>query len=229
MVSTTSGTTTFSLDVDDIIEQALEPIGGDYTNANDQAKARRQLNLILIELQNKNVPLDKIEISSISLVDGQKEYTMDGSISDVLEGSLKVVSDESESLLDRWSRQEYHQISKKNQDGRPTLFVIDRSRDGVKVTLWPTPDQTGKWSFEALAIKRIEDVTASYQKIDLPYRYFPLLVSWLSYRLSMTKPKVPEEVRNRLRLELDAIMMDTFEEDRERVDFTIIPGGISGR
>lgn len=228
MTSTTSGLTAFTLDVDDIIEQALEPVGGDYTNANDQSKARRALNLILIELQNKNIPLNKIGVESVALIDGTQEYTLSSSINDILEGTLKNVSDTAESTLDRWGLKEFHQVSDKTQEGRPTLFVTDREASAVKVKLWPVPDTTSKWTAEFLVNKRIEDVTASYQKIDLSYRYMPLLVSWLSYKLSLNTSGIDPVTKQNLQLEYKEIMMDTFNEDRERTDFFLTPGGISG-
>lgn len=229
MTATTSGLTEFSLDVDEIIEHALEPVGGDYTNANDQSKARRTLNLILIELQNKNIPLNKIDTQTLSLAAGPAVYTLDASVSDVLEATLKTTSSGVETTLDRWGRKEYHQIPDKDTEGRPTLFTTDRSTSGVKIEVWPVAEAASTYTLEALVVKKIEDINAAYQKIDLPYRYFPLLVSWLSYKLSISKQGIGEDVIQRLKLELDTIMMDTFDEDRERVDFLIVPGGISGR
>lgn len=229
MVSTTSGLSVFNLDVDDIIEQALEPLGGDYTDAVEQQKARRALNLILIELQNKNVPLHKIATTSVPLIIATQEYTLSGSVSDVLEATLKTTSTSVETTLERYGSREWHQIPDKTTTNQPTLFSVDRNSDAVTVKLWPIPDTSSKWTLELLTINKIEDINAAYQKVDLPYRYLPLLVAWLSYKLSMTRQGVGEDVKNRLKFELDLIMQDTFEEDRERTDFYIVPGGISGR
>ena len=229
MVSTTSGTTGFSQDVDDIIEEAMEAIGGDYTSGTEQAKARRTLNLLLIEMQNKKVPLSKISSVSIPLLASTSSYSIDNSVSDVFEVMLKNVSNNTEYSINREGRREFHQLPNKTQEGRPTTYTIDRQRDNVVINVWPVPKKSGEYTLELLSIKRIEDIDASYQKIDLPYRYYPLLVAWLSYKLSLKRQGIDENTRTRLKNELMEIMNDTFEEDRERTDMYVVIGGISGR
>jgi sec-independent protein translocase protein TatC len=80
-----------------------------------------------------------------------------------------------------------------------------------------------------LVSKRVEDITAAYQKVDLPYRYYPLLIKWLSYELSLTRQGIGEEIKTRLKMDLAELLNDTFEEDRERTDMILVPGGVSGR
>lgn len=227
--STTSGLTQYSLDVDDIIEQAAEYVKGDWTTGVEQAKARRALNLILIELQNKRVPLNKIDSISVNLVEDQKTYTLDESVSDVLEATLKTTSTGFEKPLDRWGIREYHDVPNKDQSQEPNLIAVNRNTEAVTVTFWPVPPESSKWTAELLVIKRVEDINASFQKVDLPYRYYPLLVTWLSYKLSLTREGVDENTKNRLKAELVEILNDTFEEGSERVDMFIRPGGLSAR
>ena len=57
MAAVTSNQTLFSLDVDDIIEHALLPLGGEHQSGIQAEQNRRTLNLLLIKLQNKNIPL----------------------------------------------------------------------------------------------------------------------------------------------------------------------------
>jgi len=229
MVSTTSGATNFSLDVDDIIEQALEPLAGETTSAVEMNKARRTLNLVLIQLQNKNIPLSKIQEVDVSLVLGTREYTLDASIVDILELNIEdpSVTEPLQIPAERWGLRDYHQIPNKETSARPTLWSADREKDAVKLKIWPTPDKA--YTAKLLASKRVEDVTASYQKIDLSYRYLPLLVKWLSYELSLTRKGIPLEKIAILKSELDTVLPDAFDEDRERVDFIVRLGGISGK
>lgn len=227
MVSTTSGLTQFTLDVDDIIEQAYEPLGGEYLSGPDISKARRLLNLILIQLQNKNIPLNKIATEDVAIVAGTFTYTLDASIVDVLELNVETDADGLEIPLERWGLREYHQVPNKTVTNRPTLWTTDRQEDAVIVKFWPIPDIA--YTAKMLVSKRIEDITASYQQVDLSYRYYPLLVKWLSYELSLTKTGFPLEKIALLKLERDEVTPDTFDEDRERADFHIVLGGISGR
>lgn len=229
MASTTSGTTSFSLDVDEIIEEALDPLGGEHTSGISAAKARRKLNLLLITLQAKNVPLNKIEYVSIPLIADTASYTFNADVVDVLELTLKTTLTGVETALERIGIREYHNIFNKTQEGRPTLYSLDRQDNTVKLKLWMVPTTNDTYTAECAVVKRIEDITASYQRLDLPHRYLPLVVAWLAYELAISRPNTdPQKVAD-LRSKRDDIMVDVFDEDRERVDFIITPGGINGR
>lgn len=225
MVATTSGTTTFSLDVDEIIEQALEPLGGEHQSGIDAEKARRTLNLVLIMLQNKEIPLSKLEFTTQTITSGTAAYVLNTNIVDVLDCS--VVSDSTDLSLERLSIRAYQDFPKKATSGRPTLFMTQRNKDAVTMTMWPVPDAT--YTTKLLVSKKIEDITASYQKIDINTRYLPLLIAWLSYELSKSKSGIEEVVKARLEKDYKELLPDTFEEDRERTDDRLVPGGICGR
>ena len=53
----TSGTTTFDLNIDDIIEEAYERCGVRTNSGKDLRSARRSLNLLLSEWGNRGVHL----------------------------------------------------------------------------------------------------------------------------------------------------------------------------
>lgn len=227
MTSTTSGTTTFNLDVDQIIEDALDTLGGEYQSGIDSEKARRKLNLILLSLQNKNIPLAKLAFTTKALVSGTATYTLDQSIVDVLDCSV-YGSDNNELDIERISLREWQHFPQKTQTGtRPTQFVTERKRDAVDITFWPIPDNNN-YTAKLWVSKKIEDVTASYQKVDISTRYLPLLVAWLSYELGKTKVGIDENKLNRLKMDYQELLPDSFDEDRERVDWDIKPGGVNG-
>ena len=221
MVSTTSGSTSLTYDIDELIESAFENVGGEHTSGEDQAKARRALNYILIQLQNRGIPLNKITTTTLSLVKDTSSYTLDQAISDVLEVTYKDGDTSIERVLNRYSLAEFHNIANKTQSGVPTIFTTERGTNNVKLKIWPTPDNTN--TLEVLSINRVEDVTASYQKIDLPYRFYPLLVMWLSYELSLKSNDVDINKRQELKNNYLDELAVTFEEDRERVDMRIVP------
>lgn len=225
MVSTTSGTTTFSMDVDEIIEQALDPLGGEHTSGIDVSKARRVLNLLLIQMQNKEIPLNKLTFITQALVASTATYTLDASVSDVFDCSIS--TNNTDLPIQRYGLRQYQDIPNKLQAQRPNLFVTQRNNNAVSITFWPVPDTT--YTAKLLVAKRVEDINASYQKVDLPYRYLPLLVKWLSYELALTKPSIPENLRARLQSDYQQYLPDTLTEDGERTDFTIVPGIRSGK
>lgn len=226
MVATTSGTNTFTMDVDDILDEALQPLGGEYTSGLDARKARRTLNLLLIELQNKEIPLHKIATEDLTLTAEDASYVLPAAIMDVLKVNIKTLDTDNESPLERYSLKQFHDIPTKLQESRPSIFTTERLKDAVTLKFWPTPDEA--YETVLLVTKKIEDVTAAYQKVDVPSRYYPLLVKCLSYALSAHRQGLDPLITARLKADRDEVLKDTFEEDKERVDFTIIPGGISG-
>lgn len=225
MASTTSGTTAFNLDVDELIEDAFDELGGEHTTPDEMRKARRTLNLILIQMQNKNIPLHKIDTIPQALAENIDEYLLPFEVQDVLQATL--VKDSTETLLERYGVKEYQQITKKGIKQRPATYTTERLLIGVNVKVWPIPPDSS-YSVNFMVSKKIEDITASYQKIDLPSRYLPLLTKWLTYELSLSRQGVPADIRAELKQNYLEIMPDTFEEDRERADSTFVPGGISG-
>lgn len=225
MVKTTSGSTTFSIDVDELIHNALKPLGGGLVSASEMVDYRLALNLILIKLQNKNIPLSKYGSYTLPLLSTVKTYTLPVDIVDVLHCTVN--NGQYDREIDREGRQEYNALPKKDTPGLPNLFVTDRQRDQVQVTFWPVPNIDMSATF--IVSRKIEDITASYQNIDINTRYYPLLLAWLTYDLTFIRPNTPADKIAEARTRLSEIMPDTFEEDRERVDFNITLGGISGR
>jgi len=226
MASTTSGTVSFTMDVDDIIRHALIPLGGEHTSGIQMEEARVSLNLLLIELQNKNIPLSKLDTVPLTLLINTQEYDLDVSVVDVLSATL--LKDNTETPLERWGAKLWHDIPNKTTKQRPTLFSTDRLKDNVRIKFWPIPND-GTYTSKLLVSKKVEDITASYQKIDIATRYLPLIIKWLSYELALTGPSTDKDLVALLKLRLDEVMPDTFEEDRERTNFSVTPGGICGR
>ena len=81
----TSGTTSFNLDIDDVIEEAYERCGIRNTKGYDLKSSRRSLNLLFSEWGNRGIHLWKVELKSQSLTAGQATYTTPSNCSDVLE------------------------------------------------------------------------------------------------------------------------------------------------
>ena len=234
MVAVTSNTTLFDMDVDILLDQALWPVGGEWTSAEEAKKARTVLNLLLIEMQNKNIPLSKIDFENINLVAGTSRYVLNTNIVNVLEATISTTPIDPKRITDikiePKSIQEFHVIPNKNMENRPNCYKVERLATGVVVTVWPVPNiiTEGPYVLKMVVSRKVEDITAAYQKINLSTRYLPLLTAWLSYKLSMARVGTPEEVKNRLQAEYQAMYGDTVEEDREKVDFIVKLGGISG-
>lgn len=230
MASTISGSNIFSLDVDDIIEDATDMVGGEWQSAVETAKARRKLNLVLIQLSNKNIPLNKLSVITTPLVQGQQTYTFDNSYQDILTVTVSVPNTTPQAFLpiQRYGIEKFNAIPMQSQQNRPNTFMTQRLNSTLTMSLWPVPDVSTYQARMVVAL-RIEDVNASYQQIDLNTRYLPLVINWLAYELSKTRQGVDEATRSRLKADLAELMAITFDEDLERVDGQVTPGGISGR
>ena len=63
---TTSGTTTFDLDIEEVIEEAYERCGSSTTSGYSLRSARRSLNLLFSEWGNRGVHLWKVELQKFA-------------------------------------------------------------------------------------------------------------------------------------------------------------------
>jgi len=230
MASSVSGTYSFSLDVDDIINDALDLIGGEHITGGEAKKARRVLNVILLRLRNKNIPLNAITTISIPLLANTTSYTVDSIYSSVLDVNYYNLQSKLTNSLEYYGIKEFNNIPTQSQTGnRPTVYSIDKGIDNEVIKIWPKPASTVGDSLQVLVATNVQDITASYQRVALNKRYLPLLIDWLAYEMSLRRTNVPQELRMELKSKLEETMSDAFEEDRERADFSVTIGGISGR
>jgi hypothetical protein len=199
MANTTSGTYTFdkTFSIDEIVEEAYERIGMQPNAGFNLKSARRSLNIMFQEWANRGLHYWEVANNSITLVDGQSEYTMyrstsDGTsdatavygVDDVLEASYRN-SSSVDFPLTKISRSEYQSLSNKTDEGTPTQYFVQRFIDKVTITLYLTPGSTEAGNFiNYYYVKRIQDVGNYTNATDVPYRFVPCMVSGLSYYLS---------------------------------------------
>ena len=70
----TSGTTSFNLTIEEVIDEAFNRCGVRPNSGNDLRKARRNLNVLFSDWGNRGVHLWKVELDEIALVAGQEQY-----------------------------------------------------------------------------------------------------------------------------------------------------------
>ena len=109
----TSGTNTFDLDVDQLIEEAFERCGINSRSGYDLKSARRSLNIMLAEWANRGINLWTVELRTKTLTASTSSYSLDADLVDILSASLYTASDTTvDKQVDRISRAEYLHISK---------------------------------------------------------------------------------------------------------------------
>jgi len=216
---TTSGTTTFELDVAEIIEEAYERIGIEVRGAYQVKSARRSLNLILQELANRQVNLWKLAEVTVSLVQGTSSYVLDAEIMDVQMAVLRRNS--IDTRMNRMARTVYQTRPNKATQSRPSQFFIDRVNPPV-MYLYLTPENSTD-EVVLQVMNRVEDVTASIQTLDIPNRFAPAIIAGLTYQLALKfKPDMITLGKQIFEEELGRAL----EEDRERASLFLKPAGV---
>mgnify|MGYP003354005884 FL=1 len=67
----TSGTSSFNLDLSELVEEAFERVGSELRTGYDLRTARRSLNLLFADWANRGVNMWTFEQDVITLVQGQ--------------------------------------------------------------------------------------------------------------------------------------------------------------
>ena len=127
---TTTGTTAFNLDMNDLIEEAFERAGLEVRTGYDFRTARRSINLLTIEWANRGINLWTIEQNQIPMVTGQVIYPYPVDTIDmydtVIRTSAGVASNQTDINISRISESDYLTIPNKLANGRPIQVWIQR-------------------------------------------------------------------------------------------------------
>ena len=218
---TTSGTYNFSMDIDEVIQEATEMIGGEPTLGHEPKSARRSINLLLQDWQNRDIMLWTAETSIFTVSVSTTTYSLDSSSIDVLEAVVN--RDNVDIQLERISMQEFLKIPNKKQTGRPTQYAVRHERDNPEIYLWPLPENsTDKVKVEL--IRYMQDVNKSaIQTPDVSRRFLPCLTAGVAYYMSMKRPNVDMQRIAMIKTEYEERLSRALEEDRERVSLLIRP------
>jgi hypothetical protein len=127
---TTSGTTAFNLDLNDLLEEAFERAGKELRTGYDFRTARRSLNLLTIEWANRGINLWTIEQGQIIINQnaGQITYPLPVDTIDLLDQVIRTGTGQNQVDINisRISESTYSTIPTKNAYGRPIQVWIDR-------------------------------------------------------------------------------------------------------
>jgi hypothetical protein len=217
----TSGTTTFNLDIDDVIEDAYERCGVQTRSGYDLKSARRSLNILFQEWMNRGIHLWKVENQTVNLVAGTTTYTAPSDASDVLEMTFRQVSSgtTTDTTMTKISRSEYQALPNKFSQGQPTQYYIERNLSNVVVNLYQTPNTTDT-QINYNYIGRIEDVGKYTNQPDAPFRFLPCMVSGLAFYLSQKKnPQMTQP----LKLYYEDELQRALTEDGQRASVHLVP------
>ena len=229
---TTSGTTSFNLDLNLLIEEAFERCGAELRTGYDLRTARRSLNLLTIEWANKGINLWTIEQGSIPMVQGQITYNLPVDTIDLFDHVIRTQSGQSQTdiNINRISADTYLTIPNKNAQGRPIQVWINRQSgaqnpSGIQypnINVWPAPDQNNFYTFVYFRLRRIQDAGEGITTQDIPFRMLPAMVAGLAYHLSL---KIPGALERSVMLKgmYDEAWEQAADEDREKAPLRLAP------
>jgi len=216
----TSGTYSFSMDIDEVIQEAMEMIGGEVTLGEEPRSARRSINLLLQDWQNRGIQLWTVGTTAVSVTTSVTAYDLGAENIDVIEAVVN--RDNIDLQLERISMEEYLKIPRKGQTGRPTQYAVRRERDYPVVYLWPVPENnTDQIKFET--VRYLQDVSRSSQTADVSRRFYPCLTAGTAYFMSMKRSNVDMGRISLLKQEYEERLVRAQEEDKERASLHITP------
>jgi len=127
---TTSGVANFTLDLNEIVEEAFERAGSELRTGYDLKTARRSLNLLFADWANRGVNMWTFEQNTITLVAGQPTYALPDDTVDLLDHVIRTNANSPSSQADltitRISMPTYATIPNKLTQGRPIQVWVQR-------------------------------------------------------------------------------------------------------
>ena len=223
----TSGTTTFNLDLSDIMEEAYDLCGLTMRTGYDYRSAKRALNLIFLEWQNKGLNLWKIEQATQTLTAGTSSYAAETSALEIVDAFIRTdaadTTKQFDQILNRISRTQYNHQAKKLDQSKPTQFFVDKGTSGINIVLWSTPDSAQTYTLVYDYIKRIEDAgDVASNNADVPSRYLPCLTYALAYNIACKNPEATPKVPM-IKMRYDELWNEVSDADRERASVRFVP------
>jgi len=178
-------------DMPEIFEEAFERAGLEMRTGYDLKTARRSLNLLTLEWQNRGLNLFTIEAGTLAVTAGTATYTLPTDTIDIIEHQIRTGTgtNQIDTSLERVSVATYAQQTNKNTQGRPTQIYVQRLPTETKVTLWPVPDNTTAYTISYFRLKGIDGLSSGVGAAisSVPPRFVPCLVAGMAYYIAMKK------------------------------------------
>ncbi len=222
---TPSNTTTFNLDIGDIIAEAYERCGILTLSSRDYQTARRSLDLMMLDWGNRGINLWKVVEGSQAVTAGTQTYNLDSSVIDLIECVLRTNSGQNQQdyTLNRISVSTWATLPNKLTQGRPVEIYVDRQIT-PRFTLWPMPDAATSYTVVYWALRRIYDTgTPASRTMDVPWRFLPCLCAGLAYYVGMKRPDAVGNRLGDLKMVYDEAWNTAAGEDRTRASQRFVP------
>jgi hypothetical protein len=242
---TTSGTSSFNLDLSEIVEEAFERCGSELRTGYDHRTARRSLNLLFADWANRGINMWTIEQGTINMVQGQSTYDLPIDTVDLIEHQIRTGAGnqytQADLTISRISVDTYTTIPNKLTQGRPIQVWIQRMSgaqypiatapngtnlttgiDSPKITVWPIPDGSQPYQFIYWRLRRIQDAGNGVNTFDVPFRMISCLAAGLAYYMALKIPGAEQRLPV-LKQQYDEAWEMAATEDREKAPQRFVP------
>ena len=225
----TSGTYAFNLDLSDILEEAYERAGLELRSGYDYRTARRSLDLMFLEWQNRGLNLWTVQEDTQTLTAGTGRYALSSDQLDVIEASLRTDDGDADKQTDltmsRISISQYSHLTNKLTQGRPIQYWIEKDPGAIALNVWPVPDDAETYKINYYYIQRVEDSgSPASNNVDIPARFMPCMAAGLAYYISIKRPEASERAPL-LKQVYDEQWNLAADADRDKSSFYMVPGG----
>jgi hypothetical protein len=176
----TSGASTFNLDLNNIVEEAFERCGLELRTGYDLKTARRSMNLLSMEWANRGINLWTVEQQVIPMVTGQPIYPLPVDTVDILDAVIRTNNGSTSNQIDinisRIAEPTYMSIPNKLTTGRPIQMYVNRQSgmsNATAITLNGTINDTATTitlsstaNLASVGFIKIDNETISYSNIS---------------------------------------------------------------
>jgi hypothetical protein len=129
-MANTSGSTSFNLELTELVEEAFERAGRELRTGYDLRTARRSLNIMFADWANRGINMWTIDSGTIDLVQGQNTYALPVDTVDLIEHVIRtganVAATQADLTITRISVSTYATLPNKIQQARPIQIWIQR-------------------------------------------------------------------------------------------------------
>jgi len=178
-MATTTGTTAFNLDMNDLIEEAFERCGQELRTGYNFRTARRSLNLLTIEWANRGINFWTVEQGQIPLVTGQAIYPMPVDTINLLDTVVRQSNGTSNQIdinISGISESTYMSLPNKLAQGRPIQMWFNR-QSGQENLSTVTLSETINSTATSITVSSVANLaTAGFIKIDNETISYPNIV-----------------------------------------------------
>tara|TARA_R110001632_G_scaffold124603_1_gene237579 strand:- start:2435 stop:3118 length:684 start_codon:yes stop_codon:yes gene_type:complete len=213
-------------DLPELFEEAYERAGLEMRSGYDLKTARRSLNLLTLEWQNRGLNLFTIEAGTEPIIAGTATYTLPSDTIDIIEHQVRTGTgtNQIDTSLQRVSVATYAQQTNKNTQGRPTQIYVQRLPTETKITLWPVPDNTTTYTLSYFRLKGIDGLSSGIgtNVSSVPPRFVPCLVAGMAYYLAMKRNESSSRVPA-LKQEYEFQFQLAAGEDEETASIKFVP------